>query len=313
MTSVAGPSPQSRGAPGRAIGRLIPATPSSAPPSDAWLACDPEDLAPVVLLAGGFLTNPGWYRGLVGELLERGAAEVVQVPTYIQDWVLAAVLGLGAIVTRTGRTLLEASSRSALSDRSRGAPILFVGHSGGGITGRLLTAPVPFDGRATNAAGRIGALVTLGTPHAVGPDARWGRHADEAGIRFANREVPGAFFAPTTGYLAVGSRYVTGERDAPEPRARVAYRIYLDLDADLATPDGAPIEGDGLVPLACTVLPGARHLVVDRVVHGPGTAAGWYGRGPAIDTWWPVAVATWRDALRARQARSGRRAGGAPG
>jgi hypothetical protein len=283
--------------------RLVPRTAAAAFLSDAWVAAEVGELAPVVLLAGGFLTVPRWYRGLATSLLERGAAEVVHVPLYTQDWILAAVRGLGPVVTRTGRALLEASARSASSSRSLGAPILYVGHSAGGITGRLLTSPVPFDGRRTNAAGRIGALVTLGTPHVVGK-GKWGRPIEEAGVRFANREVPGAFFAPLTGYVAVGSRYVVGSRDGESSRARVAYQLYLDVNGDLATPDGAPIEGDGIVPCVSALLPGARHVVVDGAVHSPGTSTDWYGRGPSIDAWWPVALEAWRDALRARQARA---------
>src|SRR5665811_1996589 len=105
------------------------------------------------------------------------------------SWMLAAARGLGPITTRVGRALLEAGIRSAQSPASRGAPVLYVGHSAGGLIGRLLTSPVPFEGRTLNAAARIGALVTLGTPNAAGLAARdagrWGRRVGEAGTRFA--------------------------------------------------------------------------------------------------------------------------------
>ncbi len=289
-----------------AIDRLVPRgqpVARMATPVDAWLAREPDDLAPVVLIAGGFLTMPRWYRGLTADLLRGGAADVVVAPVYTQDWVLAAVRGLGPIVTRVGRTLLEASARSAESEASLGAPILLVGHSAGGIVGRLLTSPVPFAGRRTNAAERIGALVTLGTPHVVGEAARWGRHVADAGVRFANREVPGAFFAPTTGYLAVGSRRIVGQRDAEGGRGRLAYQVYQDV-APGAEPAAA--EGDGLVPLAAALLPGAHHLVLEHAVHGPGTASEWYGRTASVEAWWPAALATWRAALGARRQRHGR-------
>lgn len=255
----------------------------------------------MVLLVGGFLTWPRLYHALAAQLRDQGAADVLHVPTYLQDWLLVPLRGFGPILTRTGRALLDASERSAESDASLGAPLLCIGHSAGGISLRILTAPVPFEGRGTNAAGRIGALVTLGTPHLVGDDGRWGHKVGQAGARFANREVPGAFFAPTTGYLAVGSRYVVGDRESADVRARTAHRIYVDVDDRLDTPETAVIEGDGLVPLTSTLLPGARHLVVDGVVHGPGTRVDWYGTGHAVDAWWPAALATWRDALRARR------------
>jgi hypothetical protein len=267
-----------------------------------WLDADPADLAPVVLVAGGFLTAPGWYRPMAAALRERGAAEVVVAPVYPQDWVLSAVRGIGPVTTRVGRALLDAGARSTASPASLGAPILYVGHSAGGIVGRLLTSPEPFEGRRLNASGRIGALVTLGTPHLVGDEARWGRRMADAGARFANRHVPGPWFAPTTAYLAVASRYVVGHDEAEDGRSRFMRRLYEEVHP---APDEPIVAGDGLVPVASALLPGAEHLVLDDAVHGPGARAPWYGQDAQIDAWWPRAVELWRGALRARQAGRG--------
>jgi hypothetical protein len=264
-----------------------------------WRDVDPAALDPVVLLAGGFLTMPAWYRPMAAELRDRGAADVVIAPIYTPDWVLCAVRGLGPVTTRAGRALLDAGTRSAASSASRGAPILYVGHSAGGMLGRLLTSPEPFEGRRFGAAHRIGALVTLGTPHLVGNEARWGGRVATSGARFANRHVPGACFAPTTGYLAVASRRVLGDGGADDGRARAMRRLYEDVHP---APDQPVVAGDGLVPLASALLPGARHLVLDEAVHGPGERFPWYGREDQLDGWWPVALEVWRDALRARQA-----------
>ena len=264
-----------------------------------WRDADPAGLSPVVLVAGGFLTTPGWYRPMAAALRARGAAEVVIAPVYRPDWVLCAVRGLGPVTTRVGRALLRAGAASAASPASRGAPILYVGHSAGGIVGRLLTSPQMFEGRRLNASGRIGALVTLGTPHLVGDEARWGGRVATAGARFANRHVPGARFAPTTGYLAVASRYVVGHDDAEDSRPGFMRRLYEDLHP---APDQPIVAGDGLVPVSSALLPGARHLVLDDAVHGPGVRSPWYGQEGQLDAWWPVALGLWRDALRARQA-----------
>jgi triacylglycerol esterase/lipase EstA (alpha/beta hydrolase family) len=139
-----------------------------------WRDTDPADLSPVVLVAGGFLTMAGWYRPMAAALRARGAADVVIAPVFTPDWILSAVRGLGPVTTRVGRALLRAGEASAVHPASRGAPILYVGHSAGGIVGRLLTSPEPFEGRRLGASGRIAALVTLGTPHLVGDAARWG-------------------------------------------------------------------------------------------------------------------------------------------
>jgi hypothetical protein len=271
------------------------------PVSPAWRDVETASLAPVVLIAGGFLTMPGWYDGLAAALRARGAADVVVAPVYPLDWILAAPRGLGPITTRVGRALLEAGSRSAGSPASRGAPVLYVGHSAGGLIGRLLMSAVPFEGRTMRAAGRIGALVTLGTPNAASPGAsdggRWGRRVGEVGARYAQRHVPGATWAPTTGYVSVASRCLVGRLGAGDGRERFLRRLYEDV---YPQPDLEAVEGDGLVPVAAALLPGSRQVVLVDAIHGPSRRATWYGSAASVDAWWPIALDTWREALRAR-------------
>lgn len=271
--------------------------------ADDWRDVDPAGLSPVVLVVGGFLTTPGWYRPLAAALRARGAAAVVIAPVHPPDWILCSVRGLGPVTTRVARALLRAGEASAADPASRGAPILLVGHSAGGIVARLLTSPEPFEGRRLGASGRIGALVTLGTPHLVGDEARWGGRIATAGARFANRHVPGARFAPTTGYLAVASRYVVGHDLVEDDHSRFMRRLYEEVHP---APDQPMVAGDGLVPVASALLPGARHLVLDDAVHGPGVRYPWYGQEGQLDAWWPIALEVWRNALRARQAQRAR-------
>ena len=271
--------------------------------SAAWREVEPDTLAPVVLVAPGFLTMPAWYDDLAASLRGRGAADVLVAPVYMPDWVLAAARGLGPITTRVARALLEAGARSAGCPASRGAPVLYIGHSAGGLIGRLLTSPVPFEGRTLTAAGRIGTLVTLGTPNAAPPAgrerARWGRRVGEAGARFAELHVPGATFAPTTAYVSVASTFLVGRREAADPRERFVRGLYEDV---YPQPDLDSVAGDGLIPVAAALLPGSRQIVLADATHGPGRRARWYGSAGSLDAWWPVAVDAWRDALRARQA-----------
>ncbi|HEX5828158.1 MAG TPA: hypothetical protein VFY23_11585 [Candidatus Limnocylindrales bacterium] len=248
---------------------------------------------PVVLLLGGFLTSPFLYRPFVRRLGARGVADVVTASVWLPDWLLAARHGLGPILTRSGRALLEASARS--ERLSGGAPVLVVGHSAGGMSARLLTCPEPFAGRRLNASGRIGAIVTLGTPHHVGADGEMGRRVGAEAATFANRVVPGAAFAPRVGYLAVGSRAVVG-RPEGSLNERRAWRVYQDL---LHDPAATAIPGDGLVPLESALLEGVPHVVFDDALHGqwPGD---WYGSERFLDEWWWPARAAWEEALRRR-------------
>lgn len=281
----------------------------SAPKANpAWLA-EVDRLAPTVLVIGGFLTSPPFYSRLRSRLLERGAAAVEIAPIWIPDWVLALRRGAGPIVTRASRALLAAAAVAAASPLSRGAPILVVGHSAGGLVARLLTSPEPFAGRPCRGSGRIGAIVSLGTPHRIGGEGRFGAILARQGIAFLDRVVPGAAFAPAIGYVAVGSRALAGRPDG-DFSTRLAWAIY---QAILPQPGSIVVEGDGLVPLAATRLAGAREIVLDGIWHSPLDRGPWYGSLEAVDRWWPVAVDAWRRALRARaegQAPDGRPAHG---
>jgi hypothetical protein len=257
-------------------------------------------VAPTVLILGGFLASPPLYRGLRRHLLERGAADVVIGGIWTPDWLLAPRRGLGPILTRSGRALLRAGDSSAGSPSSLGAPVLVVGHSAGGMSARVLTSEAPFEGRRLGAAGRIGAIVTLGTPHHVAPIGRPGSEASALISAFADEHVPGACFAPRIGYVSVASRAIVG-RSAGSRSDRIALRFYRDL---LPEPGEDEIEGDGLIPLRSALLEGSRQVVFDDVVHAPGTRRPWYGSDVAVDRWWPVALEAWRAALEHRRATS---------
>jgi len=257
-----------------------------------------DRLAPTVLILGGFLTSPPFYRPMRSRLLGRGAAAVVVAGIWTHDWLLAGVRGLGPIVNRAARDVAIARSVSAAHPASRGAPLLVIGHSAGGIVGRLLTSEAPFAGRRHGLADEIGALVTLGSPHNVGTSRSIGGRIDDVAGRFANQAVPGAAFAPRVGYVTVASRAVRGRPDG-HGRERVASRLYRNIEAG---PDPGHAEGDGLVPVESALLAGARQIVLEDVVHGQAAGQPWYGTQQGLDGWWDDAVAAWREALRARVA-----------
>jgi len=256
-----------------------------------------DDVAPTVLIIGGFMSSPPMYRGLRSLLLARGVPEVVVAPVWMPDWILAAARGQGPIAVRAGRALLEASAASDASEASAGAPVLVVGHSAGGVIARILTSPDPFAGRPMNGSGRVGAIVTLGSPHMN--DAQ-GRAAERMGetSRWANEHVPGACFAPRTGYLCVASDAIVGDAGG-DRKARRVDGFYRGV---VSAPAGQPIPGDGVVPLAAALLPGVDAIVLHDAEHANVIARHWYGDADHVDAWWSRAVEIWRDALRARAA-----------
>ena len=268
-----------------------------------WLS-RPGSIRPTVLILGGFLTAPPMYGHLVRRLVDRGAAGAVVAGVWTPDWLLAGARGIGPICSRSARALRRAVQLS--ESVSGGAPLLVIGHSAGGIVGRLLTAPEPLPGRRFGAARRIGAIVTLGTPHRLAAGEGIGRRIRDVAASIADVAVPGAFYAPEIGYLSVTSRAVVGDPSGAG-RERVAHLLYRSVIGRAAVPG---TEGDGLVPVVAAALDGARQVVLDGAVHGPGVAGPWYGSDDAVDVWWPIALETWRSALEHR-ARTAGAVGGA--
>src|SRR5687768_449951 len=167
----------------------------------------PQEHRPAVLVVGGFATLPINYWRMRRRLLSRGAERVDIAPVYTPDWLIGAMLGLGPVMRRTRRAIARTYE---LAGRR---PIIVIGHSGGGIAARLAMAHVPFNGRVAGVADQVGCLVTLGTPHGLAALPNRFQHAGHSAAAFLDRETPGAYFAPRTGYLSVGSRFP----DAPYP------------------------------------------------------------------------------------------------
>jgi pimeloyl-ACP methyl ester carboxylesterase len=253
-----------------------------------------DSVPPTVLILGGFLTAPPMYRSLAERLETRGAAGVVIANVWTPDWLLAGVRGPWAIATRSGRALLEAGRLAA--ERSDGAPVLVVGHSAGGLIARLLTAAEPLPGKRFGAAPRIGAIVSLGTPHRLAAGEGIGKQLNVVLSAVTDAAAPGICHSPSIGYVSVASRAICADPTGTG-RERIAYLLYRSVIGRAAVPG---TEGDGLVPVSSAMLAGSRQLVIDDAIHGPTGAAPWYGSDGPLDSWWPVALAAWREALRHR-------------
>jgi pimeloyl-ACP methyl ester carboxylesterase len=220
-------------------------------------------------------------------LQQHGAARVEISPLWLPDWAIAPLLGFGPVMRRTARAIATTYAAGG------GLPVIVVGHSGGGIFARLAMSNVPFNGRAGGMADRVGCLVTLGTPHGLGRLSNRYRHAGHAATDFLERSTPGAWFAPRTSYLSVGSSM------PPVATVNLAGRLTREFFT-IAVGDETAGLGDGIVPFAAVHLEGAAQLTFDDVHHGViGTP--WYGDDAIIDRWWPVALELWRAALAARR------------
>jgi len=253
---------------------------------------------PTVLVIGGFLSSPPVYGPFIERLLERGAKHVEVAQIWTPDWILSVRRGGGAIATRAARALLKAV------EAADGVPLLVVGHSSGGVAARILTATESYEGRRFAGARRVGAIVSLGSPHTNAMESDTTRWKGSGTATFANEHVPGAFWAPQVGYLSVASRWLAGHEDGVEQTGpeRTARRFYERV---LPPPYAGTIEGDGAIPVEAALLAGARHIVLDDVAHAPGARHRWYGSQDVIDEWWPAAIETWEAALAAREEATG--------
>jgi len=241
-----------------------------------------------VLIVGGFATVPPNYRLLRRHLLDRGAARVDIAPLWFPDWLLGSMLGLGPVLRRTGKAIAHTYHEGGRR------PIIVVAHSAGGVAARLAMSPVPFHGRVADVASAVGCLVTLGTPHDLAQLSNRYHHAGHDAVEFLDRNTPGAYFAPRTAYLTVGS---AGRQLAyPGWIGRASDQIFSMIIGPHTSE-----RSDGVVPESAAHLEGAEKVSLTDVSHGT-FGSDWYGADAVVDRWWPKAVELWQGALAARRA-----------
>ena len=84
---------------------------------------------PHVVIMGGYLTEPLFYRHMRARLLERGAARVTVAPLHWPDWLALTLVGFGPVMLRGARAIREARRVSP-------TPLIVIGHSAGGLVSR---------------------------------------------------------------------------------------------------------------------------------------------------------------------------------
>ncbi len=253
----------------------------------------PHEAKPHVLVVEGLISPPIAYRRMRQRLLARGAAHVDLAPVHMLDWAIAGATGFERLQHRVVAAIDRTWSRAG--DR----PIVVIGHSGGGLLARLALCDAPYRGRVGGASAKVAGLVTLGSPHDLHLAEGTTRHAGVDLARFLATHEPGAFHAPRTAYLTVASAHVRGpgdeaRRGTPLHRARRSF-----FRAIVGPPHQAG--SDGVVSVEHAHLAGARQLTLPDTLHGV-VGGPWYGDETAIERWWPLALETWHEGLRARAA-----------
>ena len=232
----------------------------------------PGRSADAIVILGGFMSMSSLYGTLRSALAQLTGQPVYVVETRGMDW-MPSLLPPGwlYVLRKLDRTVRRAA-RLTTSGR-----VTLIGHSAGGVLGRLYLSPEPFLGHVFGGLERVGRLITLGSPHHN--ERRWLHGGMMA--RWVEDRVPGSYFAPRVQYCSVAGRLVRGDRHG-SLRERHVYSFYDQIGGD------GNAWGDGLVPVASALLAGSHQITLEGVGHFAGFGGPWYETEETIADWWQV-------------------------
>ena len=230
----------------------------------------PARSAEAIVILGGFMSMSSLYGTLRLALAQLTGQPVYVVETRGMDW-MPSLLPAGwlYVLRKLDRTVRRASK---LTESGR---VNLIGHSEGGVLGRLYLSPEPFLGQVFGGLEWVGRLITLGSPHHN--ERRWLHGGMMA--RWVEDRVPGACFSPQVQYCSVAGKLVRGDSQG-SLRERHVYSFYEQIGGD------GNAWGDGLVPVASALLAGSHQITLEGVGHFAGFGGPWYGTEETIANWW---------------------------
>jgi hypothetical protein len=230
----------------------------------------PGRSAEAIVVLGGFMSMSTVYGTMRSALVRLTGQPVYVVETRGIDWIPSLLpAGWLYVLRKLDRTVRRAA-KVATSGR-----ITLIGHSAGGVLGRLYLSPEPFLGQVFGGLEWVGRLITLGSPHHN--ERRWLHGGMMA--RWVEDRVPGAHFTPQVHYCSVAGKLVRGDSQGSLSE-RQAYSFYDQIGGK------GNAWGDGLVPVASALLAGSRQITLEGVGHFAGFGGPWYGTEETIAAWW---------------------------
>jgi pimeloyl-ACP methyl ester carboxylesterase len=233
-----------------------------------------------IVIIGGY--NAFWtaYLGMARHIEDLSGLPAVGVPLTPWHWfTLRRTEDASHMLQQVRETIIWAR-RKLDADR-----FVLVGHSAGGLLGRLYLHDGPVWGETYAGAGHVDMLITLGSPHCDDKGSGTGWFLTDE----ANRVVPGTPYSETVRYLTVIGRAVQGhpQGNHAQRRAFHGYQFFSPW---------ADAWGDGIVPLSSARLHGAESMVLDGVSHSRKYGRDWYGASRAIvRRWWPRSLGACED------------------
>lgn len=224
-----------------------------------------QAVQPFVVI-GGFLSSEKTYQRMRRSLQEISGQKVWVVPLTVYAWFGSISLaGWIRILDKIEDAVIRAVRESNTGK------VTLIGHSSGGILGRLFLSPEPLRGHAYNGLEHVNSLITLGSPHY--------NHKGATLRKWVEKKYPGSYFEPKVQYISVAGKSILGNRKG-SLMERLVYFFYKTLCGNGA------VWGDGLVPVPSALLHGSRHIIVDDIRHYSRAKHPWYGSDKAVWTWW---------------------------
>jgi pimeloyl-ACP methyl ester carboxylesterase len=224
-----------------------------------------------IVIIGGYNSIWPFYLKMARLLEDSTGLQTIGVPLMPWHWWQAGRKEDGShILNKVAETV--AWARRKFSAKR----FILVGHSAGGVIGRLYLYDEPVWGTAYAGVQHVDSLITLGSPHGTwqGVDTGWFLGD------MANRKVPGAAYETVLYYPVVG-RYIQGRQDGTHKEQR-AFRLYRTIGGR------GHVWGDGMVPVESAGLDQLQPLVLDGVAHSGKVGREWYGAAAGIiRRWWP--------------------------
>jgi pimeloyl-ACP methyl ester carboxylesterase len=221
------------------------------------------------VIVPGYLASAQPYQEMENALIAKGFPTVT-VPLRRRDWL--SMLG-GRSVLHIIQAL-DAIAQRVMVDYECNQ-INLVGHAAGGWIARIYLGDTPYqvypsDRQRTGprpAREHVSTLITLGTPH------QSQQRSTQKNLNFVNQAYPGAFYHDIR-YTCIVGKAVAGEKSS-----RITFNRYKMTGGE------GDVWGDGVVPLACAHLEGARNVVLNDVFHTPHPQRLWYGSQSVVDKW----------------------------
>jgi hypothetical protein len=201
-----------------------------------------------------------------GFLQEISGQKVWIVPINMYAWFGSITLsGWVRLLNKIEDTVLK------VVQESKTGKVTLVGHSSGGILGRLFLSPEPLKGHAYNGLNFVDTLITLGSPHY--------NHKGAALRKWVEEKYPGAYFEANVRYISVVGKAIQGKK-LGSFKERLTYWSYKTLCGR------GDVWGDGFVPLPSALLKGSQKVIVDGIRHYSRSKHLWYGSEEAVLSWW---------------------------